>query len=86
MSVRLCVVCRHRPVSVPDLGVCERCSGALAADGHPLTAARPAPAEMSAEILAELRERVARLEGGVPFERELSQDEIEVLLQGFPQS
>ncbi|MDX2277394.1 MAG: hypothetical protein NW206_18255 [Hyphomonadaceae bacterium] len=40
---------------------------------------------MTEEILATLREHVARLVGGVPFERELSRDEVDALLHSFPE-
>ena len=41
--------------------------------------------ELAEEILTELRERVARSVGGLPFERELSHDEVDALLQSFPE-
>ena len=80
----VCIICRNRQVAPTEAGVCERCEGVLAADGHQLWPDRPAPEEITEEILTELRERVARLVGGVSFERELSRDEVEALLQGFP--
>ncbi|MBN8607678.1 MAG: hypothetical protein J0L81_12245 [Caulobacterales bacterium] len=83
--MNLCIICRNRPGTASGGAVCERCAGMLSAEGHPLWPAKPAPEAMTEEILATLREHVARLVGGVPFERELSRDEVDALLHSFPE-
>jgi hypothetical protein len=79
-----CLICRNRPGTVSGGAVCERCAGMLSTDGHSMWPAKPAPEAMTEEILATLREHVARLVGGVPFERELSHEEVDQLLLSFP--
>lgn len=81
MSV--CIVCRSREAAGPS-AVCERCATVLTAEGHPLAPAVLAPDRMTEVILKKLRQHVARHVGGVAFERELSDDEVDALLQSFP--
>lgn len=78
-----CIVCRNR-AAASHPGVCPRCAGVLSIDGHMLSPVSLAPEELTEDILCHLRERVARLVGGLPFERELSHEEVDQLLLSFP--
>lgn len=79
-----CIICRSREAAAHP-GLCARCAGVLSADVHAPAAVSLAPERLTEDILSELRERVARSVGGLPFERELSHDEVDALLQGFPE-
>ena len=80
----LCIICRSREAAAHP-GICARCAGVLSADAHASATVSVAPDKLTEEILTELRERVARSVGGLPFERELSHDEVDALLQSFPE-
>ncbi len=80
----LCIICRSREAA-PHPGLCARCAGVLSADAQSPATVSFAPDRLTEEILTELRERVARSVGGLPFERELSHDEVDALLQSFPE-
>ncbi|MBK8545759.1 MAG: hypothetical protein IPL62_20895 [Caulobacteraceae bacterium] len=80
----LCIICRSQEAA-PHPGLCARCAGVLSADGQATATVSFAPDRLIEEILTELRERVARSVGGLPFERELSHDEVDALLQSFPE-
>jgi hypothetical protein len=79
-----CIICRSREADAHP-GLCARCAGVLSADAQAPAAVSFAPDRLTEEILTELRERVARSVGGLPFERELSHDEVDALLQSFPE-
>lgn len=80
----LCIICRSQEAA-PHPGLCARCAGVLSAGGQATATVSFAPDRLTEEILTELRERVARSVGGLPFERELSHDEVDALLQSFPE-
>lgn len=80
-----CIICAHEATEAEGAQVscCARCSAALTVERRQVIA-EAAPAELQNEILDEIRREVARTIHGLPFERQLTTEEVQALLSGVP--